>query len=122
MEDGKVILEIEWNEGFSKKLKRNFESSQKFIDTECLRHCAPLIPKDSSILIQSGVLCTEIGSGELQYNTPYARRWYYMPANFQGGEGTGKNASGRGNYWFERMKRQYKEQILAGAKKLAGAK
>ena len=88
---------------------------QKFIDSECLRLTAPKIPKDTGALIESGTINTVIGSGEVIYNTPYARRWYYMPAQFQG-------APERGNYFFERMKQQYKEQILAGSKKLAGAK
>ena len=85
---------------------------QKFIDTECLRLCAPKVPKDTNMLIESGNIHTKIGSGQLEYRTPYARRWYYMPANFN-------EAPERGNYWFERMKQQYREQIAAGARRLA---
>lgn len=85
---------------------------QQFIDTECLRLCQPKVPKRENILIESGNINTKIGSGELEYRTPYARRWYYMPAQFQG-------APERGNYWFERMKQQYKDQILKGAQKIA---
>lgn len=88
---------------------------QQFIDSECLRLCEPKIPKDSGALIQSGIKNTTIGSGELKYDTPYARRWYYRPASFQG-------APERGNYWFERMKQQHRNAIMAGAKKIAGAK
>jgi hypothetical protein len=88
---------------------------QQFIDSECLRLCESKIPKDSGALIQSGITNTTIGSGELKYNTPYARRWYYRPASFQG-------APERGNYWFERMKQQHRDAIMAGAKKIAGAK
>jgi hypothetical protein len=86
---------------------------QKFIDSECLRLTAPFVPKDTGGLIESGTINTKIGSGEVIYNTPYARRWYYMPAQFQG-------APQRGNYWFTRMAQQYKAKILDGAKKLAG--
>lgn len=86
---------------------------QKFIDTECLRLCAEKVPKDTGALIESGNIHTKTGSGQLEYRTPYARRWYYMPADFSG-------APERGNYWFERMKQQYKEKILAGAKRIAG--
>lgn len=46
------------------------------------------------------------------YWTLYGRKWYYMPAHFQG-------APERGNYWFERMKQQHKNQILKGAQKIA---
>jgi len=85
---------------------------QQYVDNECLRLCEPMVPKDSNILIQSAKINTIIGSGELRYRTPYARRWYYMPANFQ-------EAPERGNYWFERMKQKYKKRILAGAQKIA---
>lgn len=98
--------------------ERGLENSgtvQRFIDSECLRLTAPFVPKDTGALIESGTVNTKIGSGEVIYNTPYARRWYYMPAQFQG-------APERGNYFFERMKQQHKEQILSGAKRLAGAK
>lgn len=86
---------------------------QKFIDNECLKLCAEKVPKDTEALIKSGVLNTQIGSGEIKYRTPYARRWYYMPASFN-------EAPERGNYWFERMKQQHKEKILAGAKRITG--
>lgn len=89
---------------------------QRFIDSEVLRLCEPMVPFDQGILIESGIINTVVGSGQVKYRTPYARRWYFMPANFQ-------ESPRRGNYWFERMKNEGgKDQILAGARKLAGAK
>lgn len=88
---------------------------QQFIDSEVIRYCDPLIPKDTGALIESGHINTVIGSGEVRWQTPYARRWYYMPAMFQG-------APQRGNYWFERMKQEKKDTILNGAKKISGGK
>ena len=97
--------------------KRNLEMGRevlKFSDSECLRLCEELVPFDQGTLAKSGIINTQIGSGEVKYRTPYARRWYFMPANFQ-------EAPRRGNYWFERMKQNGgKDQILAGARKLAG--
>lgn len=97
-------------------------SVQRFIDSTVLSLSAPLVPFENNILIESAIYHTQIGSGKVIYNTPYARRWYYMPARFEGGSGSGTTTIGRGNYWFERMKAQYKDQILEGAKKIAGAK
>lgn len=90
---------------------------QKFIDSEVLRYCEPCVPLDQGTLIQSGIINTVVGSGQVKYRTPYARRWYYMPANFQ-------EAPRRGNYWFERAIHEEggKDKILDGARKLAGAK
>lgn len=111
--EGEIKMEIRWNPGFGPEMTDKINGVQAFIDSECLRLCDPLVPKDTGILKQSGIMHTKIGSGQLEYRTPYARRWYYMPANFQ-------EAPERGNYWFERMKQQYKEKIIAGAKKIAG--
>jgi hypothetical protein len=89
---------------------------QQFIDSECLRLCERKIPKDTSALIQSGIINTKVGSGQVQWKTPYARRLYYHPEyNFD-------QSPERGAYWFDRMKTQHKKQILAGAAKLAGGK
>ena len=92
---------------------------QKYIDSACLRLCEPMVPMDNNILIKSGKINTKIGSGEVIYDTVYARRWYYMPADFQDGSGNGMETIGRGNYWFERMKRAHREDILKGAQKRA---
>ena len=99
--------------------KRGLEDKgrvQKFIDTECLRLSSEFAPFDQHTLIESGQENTQIGSGEIKYRTPYARRLYYHPEyDFS----TEKNPKA-GGYWFERMKQQYKERILAGARKIVG--
>lgn len=114
-DDGTVKLEIRWNEGFGPKLTRSINSSQEFIDTECLRLSEKFMPFDQHTLIESGTLCTQIGSGEVMWRTPYARRLYFHPEyNFS----TEHNPQA-GGYWFERMKQQYKDKILKGAEKIA---
>ena len=70
------------------------------------------MPKDTGALIESANINTKAGSGQLEYRTPYGRKHYFIPANFQG-------APERGNYFFERMKQQYLEQIRKGAQKVA---
>ena len=89
---------------------------QQFIDSEVLRLTDPYVPKDRGILKESGTQHTKIGSGKVIYRTPYARRMYYNPQyNFQG-------APMRGAYWFERFKANHRDEVLRGAKKIAGAK
>ena len=91
-------------------------TAQRYVDSEVLRLCAPLVPMDTGELIRSGTRETNIGSGQVIYQTPYARRWYYEPANFQG-------APNRGNYWFDRMKNNGgKTAILNGLARLTGGK
>lgn len=60
---------------------------------EAQRLCEPYAPKDLGTLIKT----SRAEPGHLIYTAPYARRWHYEPANFQG-------APTRGNYWFDRMK------------------
>lgn len=106
-------VEISKNVLKKRGLEENSEA-QKYIDKEVLRLCDPLVPKDTGALISSGIINTQIGSGKVRYREPYARRWYYMPATFAG-------APSRGNYWFERMKKQGgRKQILEGLKKITG--
>lgn len=90
--------------------------TQKFIDNEVLLQCSPYVPFRTGVLEGSGIRHTDIGSGKVIYQTPYARRMYYNPQyNFQG-------APMRGAYWFERMKADKLEQILRGAAKVAGGR
>ncbi|MGO5053643.1 minor capsid protein [Lachnospiraceae bacterium LCP25S3_G4] len=89
---------------------------QRYVDSEVLKKCDPYVPFDQGEYKRSGIGSTKIGSGEVSYHTPYARKWYYVPAQFQG-------APMRGNYFFERaMNNGGRTQILSGAKKIAGAK
>ena len=88
---------------------------QKFIDSEVIRLCDPLVPVRSHVLRESATKSTKIGSGLVVYDTPYARRQYY--------ENTGRWQQGqRGKLWFERMKARHRENILRGAKKIASGK
>lgn len=103
-------MRIEWHR---EPRAPNLEKAQKFVDSEALRMCTPYVPKDTGELIRSGIRETKPGSGEVVYRTPYARRWYYTPANFQG-------APMRGNYWFARMKANHWQTILTGARRIMG--
>lgn len=96
------------------------ERVQKFIDNEVLRQSEPYVPMLNKDLIRSGPINTKIGSGEVIYRTPYARRQYYENAGM-GKEGMSKGGR-RGKQWFERMKANHREQILAGAARIAGGK
>lgn len=87
---------------------------QRFIDSEVLRRMSPYTPMDIGTLIGSATSHTSIGSGQIVQRTPYAKRWYYTPARFQG-------APMRGMRWFERMKATHRGAILRGAADICGA-
>lgn len=104
------------NRSISKRGLETRGKVQKFIDSEVLRLTDPYVPMDTGVLKSSGTRSTRVGSGEVRYRTPYARRLYYNPQyNYQG-------APMRGGKWFERMKHNNKRNILRGAAEVAGGK
>ncbi len=111
---------IIWNPSFQADKQQRFEKAQKLVDSEVLRRSDPYVPRRQGHLIGSGIAGTVIGSGEIKYIAPYARRQYYENAG-RGIEGL--NASGgitglRGKLWFERMKADQKEDILKQVKEI----
>lgn len=91
---------------------------QKYIDNAVLRLSDPYIPKDTGTLARSGTIHTVIGSGNVEYATPYCRPVYYENSG-HGRDGTAFGGL-RGKLWFERMKTDKKDEILRGAKAYAG--
>lgn len=100
--DGNSKVQIRWSPSFSKDKNEAFNKAQDFVDSEVIRLSD--VPVRSHILEKSAPLSTAIGSGNVIWNTPYARRQYYEHKE------KGK--------WFETMKSRYKAQILEGARKL----
>lgn len=85
---------------------------QKYIDSEVLRLTDPYVPMDTGTLKSSGTRSTKIGSGEVRYRTPYARKQYF----------SNKGSGLRGKQWFHRSKADNKAAILKGALEIAGGK
>lgn len=116
VKNGKNKAELQWNEAFAKNRTQGFNNVQVFVDSEVLRLCDPYVPKDTGMLIKSGILGTVVGSGEVIYQAPYARIQYYNNS----GKGNNNKSGLRGPFWFERMKADHKNEILEGAKKKLG--
>ena len=126
----------------------NMGRVQKFVDSECIRLMAPYTPFKNGVLEKSATIGTVIGSGEIVQSTPYARYQYYgrvygpnIPIYQEGTgdiigwfspKGQKKYPTSRllhhkkakhpkaGPFWFDRMKADHKDDILNGARKVAG--
>lgn len=131
--NGKLILNPDILRTYNDKLAK----AQQFVDSECIRLMVPYTPMLSGQMMQSATRGTVIGSGEIKYNSPYARYQYYgklMISSVTGSsyarKGESKVLTGKdlrynkskhpraGKLWFERMKADRKEQILKGAERL----
>ena len=119
MSSFKFMFKAEMNfDSYGKILeKRGLESGgrvQQIIDSEVLRRCDPYVPKDTGQLIDSGIIATDIGSGEVKYETPYAAAQYYNK-NYH-------HQDKRTHHFFEVVKAAQKDDILKTAAEAAGGK
>ena len=116
---------------------------QKVVDSAVIRESTPYVPYDEGILAGSANTATEIGRGEVVYDTPYARYlWYgevYGPniPIVENGEIVGyrsppeKYPTGRslqyntdhnplaGSHWCERAMADHKKDVLEEAQHAA---
>lgn len=111
---GKIYCRIEWNPDFGSKMTGQLNNAQQFLDSEVLRGCSAYVPHDTGMLQQSGVLGTEIGSGEVNWIAPYAASQYYNTAPYR------IDKPLRGGKWFERWKADHGKQTVKKAKKMGG--
>lgn len=116
---------------------------QKAVDAAVIRECFPYLPFDEGVLAGSANTATKIGSGEVVYDTPYARYLYYgevygpnfpitengeivgyysPPEKFPTGEkleySTEKHPLA-GSHWFERAMTDHKDDVLKEAQDAA---
>lgn len=116
---------------------------QKVVDAAVIRECFPYLPFDEGVLAGSANTATEIGSGEIIYDTPYARYQYYgevygpnfpitengvivgfysPPEKFPTGEklkySTEKNPMA-GSHWFDRAMADHKDEVMEEAQDAA---
>lgn len=118
---GKIVTgkngkaKLEWNTNFRPKWQARYSDSQRFVDSEVLRLSEPFTPLLTGMLVKSGTLGTDVGSGLVQWIAPYAKAQYYSKR--KPGSMTGTL---RGPQWFSRMKAIHGAKIIAGAKRMAG--
>ncbi len=111
IQTGKTSCKLVWNSGFGQNMTNAFNRKQSIVDSEVLRYCRPLVPHITGMLEKSGTLGTVVGSGEVKYTVPYARRQYYCTAQSRPYDAQ------RGGMWFERMKTAHKNDLLRAAEK-----
>lgn len=73
----KMEAALVWKQTFGRERTQQFNTAQKFVDSECIRRCVPYTPARNNILYKTATLGTKIGSGHIYYQDPKARYQYY---------------------------------------------
>lgn len=96
------------------RLEGRVDRAQKWLDNEVLKDCQPFVPMRTGNLMDSGVHGTKLGSGEVFYNAPYAKRMYYG-VNFRFSPLKHPQATAQ---WFEKAKAVHKDTWRSGVQKI----
>jgi len=91
-----------------------YKKAQSWLDNEVLKDSDPYVPMDTGNLRNSGISGTKLGSGEVVYNAPYARRMYYG-VHFNFSKDKHPKACAQ---WFEKAKAANKSEWEKGAEKI----
>ena len=103
-------IEIKFNTGMTQqKVAEEIQRKQRILDSIVLRDSNLFCPKDTGALQDSGVNSTVIGSGSVEWHTPYAARQYY---NWRGGRDSRNRNPRATSKWFETAKAIYGDKWL----------
>ncbi|WP_017379741.1 minor capsid protein [Paenisporosarcina sp. TG-14] len=94
------------------KMVNATNKTQSILDLQVLKDSNKFAPQDLSELKKSSIRTSKIGTGELIWETPYARKLYYNP---QYKFSKDKNPLA-GGLWFERAKAEKKKVWIVVAK------
>lgn len=108
--------QFRWND--RNRIPQNIERAQKYLDSQVLKDTDKYVPMRTGILAKSGILGTRIGSGEIEYSAPYAKRMYYgVTIRFSKSRHPLACAK-----WFEASKAVNKKSWLAEVRRIAGGR
>lgn len=111
-----IRLEIDVQQVIN-RFDQRFQQAQKYLDSEVLRCSAPYVPMrevDGGTLMKSGTLGTKLGSGQVIYNAPYAKKMYYG-INYHFSKDKHPQACAQ---WFEKAKATNKDDWVNGVKRI----
>lgn len=109
--NGTIKVKLEWNPDYAPRLQNTLQEVQAELDEEILRLVSPYVPFQTGILEKSGIISTDVGSGEVDHATPYSAKQYYDTAD------TRPYDPLRGGHWGERMKADKLPQIESFVRK-----
>ena len=94
-----IDLKLRFRPGFRAEMDKGFQKVQYAFSQQVAKAVDPYVPFDTGTLKNSVNLASKYDEGLLVYNTPYARRQYYL--HEQGTCLHGETGL-RGSYWGQR--------------------
>lgn len=109
-----VQVELKWRPDFGAEKTAALQKAQFALAQEAARLIDSYVPLDTGMLKNSVNTASKFDEGLLVYNTPYARRQYYLHT-----EGTDLHGDTglRGSYWGQRALADYGEALAYTATK-----
>ena len=111
-----IRIRLTFRPGFARDRQAAFERAQFAFSQKVAAVVDPYVPFDTGTLKTSVRTASDFKGGMLVYNTPYARRQYYLHPQ---GEGLHGDSRLRGSYWGQRALADHKEELVRFAKAAA---
>lgn len=103
-----VNMELSWRTDFGAEKTAALQKAQYAVAQKAASLIDPYVPFDTGVLKNSVKLASKFDEGLLVYNTPYARKQYYLHSQ---GECLHGDTGLRGSYWGQRAFADYGEAI-----------
>ena len=103
-----VQMELKWRPDFGAEKTAALQKAQYALAQEAAKLIDSYVPFDTGTLKSSVNLASKYDEGLLVYNTPYARRQYYLHEQGAGLHGDNRL---RGSYWGQRAIADHKDEL-----------
>lgn len=103
-----IQMQLSWRPDFGAEKTAALQKAQYAFSQEAARLIDPFVPFDTGTLKNSVNQASKFDEGLLVYNTPYARKQYYLHA--QGSDLRGDTGL-RGSYWGQNALGTYGEAL-----------
>lgn len=108
-----VDLKLRFRPGFQADMDAGFQRAQYAFSQQVAKAVDPYVSFDTGTLKNSVNQASDFKGGKLVYNTPYARKQYYLHA--QGTDLHGDTGL-RGSYWGQRAIAAHKDELIQFAR------
>ena len=103
-----IQMQMSWRPDFGAEKTAALQKAQYVLAQEAAKRIDSYVPFDTGTLKNSVNQASDFKEGLLVYNTPYARRQYYL---HEQGKGLHGENGLRGSYWGQRALADYGEAI-----------